>query len=432
MIAAKPDCTVPLPVPSPDLVIQSFDSAMCTTGGPPRFLVVCGARQHVVGEDVRVLLDQLRKAPASWDELADRHASATGRASDVAALQRLVAESMPRDWFNEGSAQASAVADPFLWRADLFSGQTLAPLTRRFAALFDRRLALLVVLGFVLVLALSLPVAATRIHADFSAGESLGLVVCLMLGVVWHEFGHLAAVARAGVAHGSMGVGLYWFVPAMYADVSQAWRVPPRARVLIDVGGLYFQAMFAIGIGAYALASDSTFAYKLIWMTTFTMLHTLNPFFKFDGYWMLSDATGLTNLHAQVRTTAIGVLRRLFLRSTEPRSAQHRLQLRVLYAYTALCGIYFAYIVYFLRGALISVGREYPSELDSGWTQARHAIAAGDVWAAIEALVDVIAASFWPACLAVSCLLVAWIVLSRMAKLIVAAVSAPRIAGNPA
>ena len=431
MIAAEPEGAVPLPVLRADLLVQPFDSGMSVHGAAPRYLVICGARQHVIGADAHALLELLRQPPPSWQQLVDRHDAATGRTTDVAALQRLVTQTLPGDWF-VGGTPAAAAADPFLWRIDVFDGETLAPLTRRLARLFDRRMVVPVVLAFAAVQALVLPVAATRIHTEFTAAETLCLCAGLVLGIVWHELGHLSAVARAGVRHGGMGVGLYWFVPAMYSEVSQAWRAPPRARVLIDVGGIYFQAMVVIGIGAYAFATDSTFAYKLGWMTTFTMLHTLNPFFKFDGYWLLSDASGLTNLHAQVRRTVVGAVRRLFRLPAEPRSPQHRLQLAVLYAYTALCGVYLAWIVYFLRGALVATANDYPARLDLAWTQATRAVAVGDASAALQGIASLIASSAWPACLAVSCGAVAWIVLTRVATFVGALVARPRVAGGSA
>jgi len=39
------------------------------------------------------------------------------------------------------------------------------------------------------------------------------------------------------------------------------------------------------------------------------MLTTLNPIFKFDGYWLLSDLTGNYNLHRKIASHLVGVSR---------------------------------------------------------------------------------------------------------------------------
>lgn len=405
-----------LPVPSADLHIQPFDAGLGGSGAE-RFLVIKGVRQHVVGSEVRILLEQLRRTPASWEELAERHAQTTGKHIDPADLQNWVTESMPADWFRDSSRQE--VADPFICRFDLLRGPTLAPLTRRLSALFNRRLAMLLVPACLLVLGLTLPHATAQMQTGFPPAETAVLIGCLLIGVMWHEFGHLAAAARAGIQHGAMGVGLYWLVPAMYSDVTQAWQAPARARVLIDAGGLYFQSMFVTGVGICALLCDSAFAYKLVWMTTFTMLHTLNPFFKFDGYWLLSDAAGLTNLHAQVRQTLVGVLRRTFGRKPAQRPIQHRLQLAVLYAYTTLCGAYLIYVAQYLHGAISRVWITYPTEIKVVWGAFMKAVEGGQGWSLLECALRLITTSFWPACLMLGATLMVWIMLTRLAVLLV-------------
>jgi putative peptide zinc metalloprotease protein len=192
----------------------------------------------------------------------------------------------------------------------------------------------------------------------------------------------------------------------------------PRARVLVDVGGLYFQAFAVIGIGGYALLADDALAYRLLWLVTFTMLHTLNPFFKFDGYWLLSDATGLTNLHAQVRRTVVGIARRVCgLPAAGPASGQG-LRLIVLHVYTLLCGLYLVYVLYFLQGELTVTMQRYPPLLAAASAQAGLAFAAQDVVALARISGGVLVASAWPACLAVFGALMCWSLLKRAASIL--------------
>jgi hypothetical protein len=42
-----------------------------------------------------------------------------------------------------------------------------------------------------------------------------------------------------------MGVGIYLVWPAFYTDVTDAYRLPRRSRLRVDLGGLYFNAVVA-------------------------------------------------------------------------------------------------------------------------------------------------------------------------------------------
>lgn len=417
MTSHEPDLASAPPVPAPTLIVQPFKEGWEVDVAPSRFLVDSGVRQRVVGADVHNVLVLLRAAPASWHVLADRHAAFTGRAVDPAQLRRTVLEHLPADWFAAGSAEP-AKRSPFLLQYELLAGERLAPLTRRLAGLFRWWLAIPVIVGFLAIEAIVLPSAAARMHETASVAELALLFAGLAFTMLCHELGHLSACARSGGRHGGMGVGLYWMFPAMYAEVSQAWRMAPSARVLVDVGGLYFQAFTVIAIGGYAVLSGDALAYRLVWMVTFTMLHTLNPFFKFDGYWLLSDATGLTNLHAQVRRTVIGMARRMCGLPVAAPAKGQRVRLLVLHVYTLLCGLYLAYVLHFLCGEFALAAQHYPPLLSSACQQAARAFAGQDVGTLVRVLGGLLAASFWPACLAAFALLMGGSLLRRAASIV--------------
>jgi putative peptide zinc metalloprotease protein len=417
MIAIEPDLASAPPVPAPSLIIQPFLEGLEHDATSPRYLVDSGARQRVVGADVRELLELLIAAPASWHALAERHVAVTGRTVPATELRRTVLDRLPADWFDAEPAETPK-RSPFLLQFELLAGERLAPLTRRLSGLFQWWLAIPVIIAFLAVEAIALPAAAAHMHDAASAGEVALVFGLLAITMLCHELGHLSACARSGSVHGGMGVGLYWMFPAMYAEVSQAWRMSPRARVLVDVGGLYFQAFAVIGIGGYALLADDALAYRLLWLVTFTMLHTLNPFFKFDGYWLLSDATGLTNLHAQVRRTVVGIASRVCgLPAAGPASGQG-LRLIVLHVYTLLCGLYLVYVLYFLQGELTVTMQRYPPLLAAASAQAGLAFAAQDVVALARISGGVLVASAWPACLAVFGALMCWSLLKRAASIL--------------
>ena len=72
------------------------------------------------------------------------------------------------------------------------------------------------------------------------------LLLVFGLGVAsagFHEIGHAAACRYGGGRPGGMGAGIYVVWPAFYTDVTDAYRLPRRARLRTDLGGLYFNAV---------------------------------------------------------------------------------------------------------------------------------------------------------------------------------------------
>jgi putative peptide zinc metalloprotease protein len=139
--------------------------------------------------------------------------------------------------------------------------------------------------------------------SNFWAGYALFLV-----SLVAHEFGHATACARFGARPAEIGVGIYFIYPALYSDVTDAWRLTRWQRALVDAGGVFFQA--AVGAGFIFAFEVTGFAPLLAAsvLVASNCLFSLNPLLKFDGYWLISDALGVTD----IRTNARQVVRALW------------------------------------------------------------------------------------------------------------------------
>lgn len=134
-----------------------------------------------------------------------------------------------------------------------------------------------------------------HLHAD---GASFLLL--LLAGVV-HEFGHAIACKRYGADPKEIGFTLYWFFPALYSDVSGAWQLTRWQRLVVDFGGVYLQLVVGACYlcGYYLLGWEPLLDAALL--VFYVAVFALNPIFKFDGYWVLSDLLGVTNLSRQPR-----------------------------------------------------------------------------------------------------------------------------------
>ena len=139
----------------------------------------------------------------------------------------------------------------------------------------------------------------------FSLGGAMAFGVALFFAKLCHEFGHAFMAKRAGCRVQSMGVAFMVLLPMFYTDVSDAWRVNDRkARLLIGAGGVLAELLLAcIALLAWSLLPDGparTAAFMLAsatWITTLVV--NLNPFMRFDGYFLLSDFWQVDNLQGR-------------------------------------------------------------------------------------------------------------------------------------
>ena len=116
-----------------------------------------------------------------------------------------------------------------------------------------------------------------------------------------HELGHASACSRYGARPSEIGFGLYLFYPALYSNVSSAWELKRWQRVIVDVAGAYFQLIVAAGYALAYLATGWEPLCLAVVMILGSCLFSLNPILKFDGYWLVADALGVTNLGQQPR-----------------------------------------------------------------------------------------------------------------------------------
>jgi putative peptide zinc metalloprotease protein len=139
---------------------------------------------------------------------------------------------------------------------------------------------------------------------------------CLfLLSVLAHELGHASACSRYGARPSEIGLTCYFIYPAFYSDVNAAWGLKRWQRVVIDLGGIYFQLIVGVLYGLLWLTCSWEPLRVAVLFIAGNCLLSLNPLLKFDGYWVLSDALGVTNLSQQARQLLVRLPRRLLGRA---------------------------------------------------------------------------------------------------------------------
>lgn len=191
-----------------------------------------------------------------------------------------------------------------LWRPDAFLNRAWPWLERFGPRLLRVGLPITLALGVFLVSRDWQRFVGTFPHL-FSLGGALSFAVALFFAKLCHEFGHAFMAKRAGCRVQSMGVAFMVLLPMFYTDVSDAWRVNDRrARLLIGAGGVLAELLLAcIALLVWSLLPDGparTAAFMLAsatWITTLVV--NLNPFMRFDGYFLLSDLWEVDNLQGR-------------------------------------------------------------------------------------------------------------------------------------
>lgn len=121
-----------------------------------------------------------------------------------------------------------------------------------------------------------------------------------VISSLFHELGHASACQFYNIRHGGIGFGLYLNFPVFYTDVSNTWTLPRKKRCIVNVAGVYFQILLLIPLLIiYFYTQNDILKYVTI-MTNINFIITLNPFFKFDGYWLMTDLLGVANLRKKM------------------------------------------------------------------------------------------------------------------------------------
>lgn len=137
-----------------------------------------------------------------------------------------------------------------------------------------------------------------KIWTEASALEYFLIYFLIILIFVFHEVGHASAALHFGIRTPRIGYGFYLVYPVFFTEISEAWRLHPKKRMIINLGGVYFQwigGTIFIFLDYFNVASTNIWA-GIVTINFIRLVYSFVPFMKADGYWIFSDAFGLTNL----------------------------------------------------------------------------------------------------------------------------------------
>lgn len=203
---------------------------------------------------------------------------------------------------------------PFLFKKEIIDKIRVAEIGRTLKSLFAFKLYYLVLaINFALLTAFLFTTGGEYLTLEKVNLTTLIVVyVAILLSTLFHEFGHASACCYYNLPPGSIGVCVYLNMLVFYADVSNVWLLSRDKRVVVNLGGVYFQMILLIPIYiAYIITRNDILAYLLL-SFNLNFILVLNPLFKFDGYWILSDMLGVPNLRKKGIEYLMYCIKRLF------------------------------------------------------------------------------------------------------------------------
>jgi putative peptide zinc metalloprotease protein len=160
-------------------------------------------------------------------------------------------------------------------------------------------LAWLMALDFWLAVRHGLDAAVSDVVA--TPGLLLVILALALAGTLFHELGHATACRYGGARPGRLGAGFYYVWPVFYTDVTDTYRLDRRGRIRTDLGGVYFNAVFALLVAAAYFRTGFEPLLLVILIQHVQAAQQLIPWLRLDGYYVLTDLVGVPDVLSRLR-----------------------------------------------------------------------------------------------------------------------------------
>ncbi len=163
----------------------------------------------------------------------------------------------------------------------------------------------------------------------FTAKGAVIFAVCLALLKVCHEFSHALTAKALGLHVRTMGIAFIVLWPILYTDTSDSWKLDDRRlRAKIDAAGMLFELVVAgVALFIWALIPDGVVRSLMFFLSSTSLISSLfvniNPFMRFDGYYILMDVWGIDNLQPRAFALMKHRFRRILFDWRAPKPEHH-------------------------------------------------------------------------------------------------------------
>lgn len=140
---------------------------------------------------------------------------------------------------------------------------------------------------------------------EFLGAPNIAIMLLVFVAVkVLHEAGHAFCARYFKAECNECGVMLLVMTPVLYTNVSDAWTLPKRERMLITFSGILVELSIAVACTILWWFCEPGVTRSLLLNTMLlcslnTLLFNGNPLLRFDGYFLLTDWLGIPNLSSR-------------------------------------------------------------------------------------------------------------------------------------
>lgn len=134
---------------------------------------------------------------------------------------------------------------------------------------------------------------------DLSNMQRFYAILILLVILAFHELGHIICAKYYNINIKESGLAIYFIVPILYVNLNESWKLERNKKIKINLSGIYFQSLIGLIIYLLILFTDiqTSFLWYLFIVNFLVIFLNLNPFFRFDGYWVLADLMKENNLN---------------------------------------------------------------------------------------------------------------------------------------
>ena len=340
-----------------DIHIQTFSSA----SDEARYLIGCRGQYYEAGVVVANLITTLKEY-GTEDEAIKAFLRNNNNRYTIEQIRDAIKKYIAPMQENKGGGKQ------FLYQKEIMSAGYVDRFSDALKLLFNKYIMVSVI--FVALTLDAVFFLTTKDLLTFSnkvnAYTIIGLLLFMLASSFFHELGHASACKRFGIKHGGIGFGLYLNFPVLYTDVTEVWKLDRSRRCVVNIAGVYFQLMCIIPIIICFMLTDSDVLRYMIIIMNFGFVMTLNPFFKFDGYWMASDILGVPNLRQRSKEIIRYYINKLRRRSIGEMSYMQRMKKKAKWGfavYAIVVNLFMAYyFLYVLPLFIYNFALSFPME----------------------------------------------------------------------
>ncbi len=204
-------------------------------------------------------------------------------------------------------------------------------------------------------------IGLAQLRSFESLNQTLTFIGVLLVVIVFHENGHGLTCKRYGGEVHEVGFMLMYFMPAFYANVSDAWTFTSKAAKLwVTFAGAFVELVIS-SIACFIwyfsapgyLTHDLAFTVMLVSGLSSIMIN-MNPLIKLDGYFALVDYLEVAGLSDDsARYVSMLVRKHIFRMQVSIPDYKPRLKrILLIYGVLAIC-----YRIFFLTVVLLLFNR---------------------------------------------------------------------------